>query len=420
MNQNRHCQLALDLGTTTLAGRLLAGDGAVLAEATLSNPQRDMGADILRRLEAALQGEGSNLQRLLVEGCNALIAELLRQSGLGRADLTAAAAAGNTAISHLLCNLPVEAILFPPHRPRQRHGDYLDPVPPGLDLPIPLYLFPAVSGYVGGDTVAFLYGLEDLSASLLTSLVPRLFIDLGTNAEIALFDGQSWRVTSAAAGPAFEGGNIACGMAAQAGAVSGVRVEGEMLRLQVLGGGQPQGICGSGLLAAVAAALEGGLIDGRGRIVAPTEVPTNLARHIIDTAKGRALCLYRDAKIDLRLTQDDIRQFQLAKGAVHAAVLCLLERSGIAADDVAEVVITGALGFALDPEALKKVALLPPAMVEKASFWPGGALAGVSRFLRQADAFAQVRQLAGHLKPLPLSGIPSFEEAFLDSLEFFE
>jgi uncharacterized 2Fe-2S/4Fe-4S cluster protein (DUF4445 family) len=409
--------LALDLGTTTLAGRLLACDGAVLAEATLPNPQRVMGADILRRLEASLQGEGSKLQRLLVDGCNALLVELLRKSGLGRTGLTAAAAAGNTAISHLLCNFPVNAILFPPHRPHERHGEYLDPAFLGLDLPVPLYLFPAISGYVGGDTVAFLYGCKDLSFPRLMSHAPRLFIDLGTNAEIALFDGQDWWVTSAAAGPAFEGGNIACGMAAQPGAVYGAQIEGEMLRLQVIGDGRPQGICGSGLLAVVAAALEGGLIDHSGRIVAPAEVPTNLARYIVDTSDGRLLRLYRDATIELLLSQDDIRQFQLAKGAVHAAVLCLLQRSGLAAEEIAEAVITGALGFAMAPEVLKKVALLPPAMVDKAHFLPGGALAGIGRFLREKDA-AIVRQFSAALKPFPLSGTPRFEEAFIDSINF--
>jgi uncharacterized 2Fe-2S/4Fe-4S cluster protein (DUF4445 family) len=416
--------LALDLGTTTLAGRLLAAGGAILAEASLANPQRLLGADILRRLEASLAGEGARLQRLLVDGIEALLTELLRQSGRERGEITAAAAAGNTAISHLLCQLPVESILFPPHRPRERHGDYVDPAALGLDLPVPLYLFPAVSGYVGGDTVAFLYGLEGFCPSHLTPpalpslpLAPRLYIDLGTNAEIALFDGQNWRVTSAAAGPAFEGGNVACGMAAQPGAVCGVRSDGEKLHLTVLGGGPPRGICGSGLLAAVAAALEGGLIDTGGRIVAPGEVPTNLSRHIVETPAGRALRLYRDASGELLLSQDDIRQFQLAKGAVHAAVLCLLERSGLAPDALAEVVISGALGFAIDPKALKKVALLPSPMVEKAHFLPSGALAGVGRFLHEQDA-ANLRRFAGQLKPFPLSGTPRFEELFLRSLIF--
>jgi uncharacterized 2Fe-2S/4Fe-4S cluster protein (DUF4445 family) len=417
MNDGR-IGLALDLGTTTLAGRLLDAKGAVLAEATLANPQQRLGADILRRLQASLAGEGPNLQRLLAEGINALVTELLRQSGLDRPHIGAAAAAGNTAISHLLCNLPVNSILFPPHRPRERHGQWLDPSPLGLHLPVPLYLFPVVSGYVGGDTVAFLYGYPGLYPSAPNPGLPRLFIDLGTNAEIALFDGTAWRVTSAAAGPAFEAGNIACGMAAQSGAVCGVQIEGEKLHLQVLGGGPPQGICGSGLLSAVAAALQGGLIDDRGRIVAPEEVPTNLARHIVNRSDGRALCLYRDARNELFLSQDDIRQFQLAKGAVHAAVLCLLQRGGLAGEELAETVVTGALGFALDPAVLKKVALLPAAVVEKAHFLQGGALNGVARFLREGEASTQVRQLAGALRPLPLSGIPRFEEAFIKSMDF--
>jgi uncharacterized 2Fe-2S/4Fe-4S cluster protein (DUF4445 family) len=408
---------ALDLGTTTLAGRLIDRNEVVLAEAKLSNPQRELGSDVIRRLEASLTGEGAHLQALLVSGIEALFSELLAQAGCSRADISAAAAAGNPAISHLLRNLPVEALLFPPHRPRERAGVFLDPADLGIDLPVPLYLFPLVSGYVGGDLVAFLYG-EESGASPLTPHPSRFFLDIGTNGEMALFDGQGWLTTSVAAGPAFEAGEISCGMAVQPGAVASVRLEGDSLRLSVIGGGPPRGICGSGLAAVVAAALDGGLIDRRGNIVEAGEVATNLARHIADTPSGRALSLYRDAAFELLVTQQDIRNFQLAKGALKAGAECLMARAGLDSDRIGEVVVTGAFGFSLAPEVLKRVALLPPNMVDKVRFAAAGALAGVCRLLIDPSGPVKVQRLADVLKPYPLSGTPAFEEAFVASLDF--
>ena len=145
-------------------------------------------------------------------------------------------------------------------------------------MPVPLYLFPLVSGYVGGDLVAFLFACPPSKATT-------LYIDIGTNGEMALYEDGRWWVTSVPAGPAFEGGEIACGMAAVSGAVNRVRVEDDALRLATIGNRPPLGICGSGLVETIAAALDGGLIDRNGTIVAPDTVTTNLARYIVDDGK---------------------------------------------------------------------------------------------------------------------------------------
>ncbi|MHB1399293.1 MAG: ASKHA domain-containing protein [Trichloromonadaceae bacterium] len=410
MNRER-LHLALDLGTTTLAGRLLDAGGRTLAEAKIPNPQRALGSDVIRRLEAALGGAGAQLQSLLAEGINGLCQQLLSQVGQPRSAITAAAAAGNPAICHLLRQLPVEGILFPPHRPKELTGVALDPAALGLELPVPLYLFPLVSGYVGGDLVAFLYGLGDVE--------PGTFcLDVGTNGEMGLFTGQGWWVTSVAAGPAFEAGEISCGMALQPGAIEQVQLLGDRLQLRVHGGGPPRGLCGSGLASAVAAALQGGLIDRHGTIVDPLAVASNLAACIVETKAGRALRLYRDATVDLQLTQEDIRQFQLAKGAVKAGVESLLQRCGLNAGAVGRVLVTGALGFSLPDWVVKKVVMLPEAMVEKVEFIAAGALQGVCRLLAAANGPAEVATFAATLRPLPLSGTPTFEAAFLQAIEF--
>jgi len=281
----------------------------------------------------------------------------------------------------------------------------------GLDLPCSIYLFPLVSGYVGGDLVAFLFGQDEPAAAT-------LYVDIGTNAELALYAAGRRLVSSVAAGPAFEGGEIACGMMRGPGAVDAVRVAGDRLQLTLVGTSAPRGICGSGLVTAVAAALDGGLMDRAGTLRAPGEVTTNLARYLTEKNGQRALRLYRDAAVELFLTQDEIRAFQLAKGAVHAGAACLLERAGVRAEELGEVVVTGAFGAALGRETLKKVAMLPESMIEKIRFETDGALRGVTRFLTTAGAETRVAQLAAALRPYPLSGTPAFEKAFIAALNF--
>lgn len=415
---DRTAALALDLGTTTLGGWLLAEGGEVLAESRLENPQVQVGADIITRLEAARAGRGDELQRLLVEGIERLTDDLLGGEGAERWAVTRIAAAGNPGICHLMLNLPVDSILFPPHRPADSFGSEFPAGDLGLSSSASFYLFPLVSGYVGGDLVAFLFGVEEFDSSPLTPHASRLYVDIGTNGEMALQTERGWLVTSVPAGPAFEGGGLSCGMMARDGAVSGVQVSEENLRLEVIGAGTPRGLCGSGVVSAIAAAREAGLVGRDGTIADPLTVGTNLARHIAATQRGPALRLYRDASVDLVLYQDEIRNFQLAKGALRAGIECLLDRAGIETEEVDEVVLTGAFGLSLRPDELKGVAIFPEKMVNKVRFVEGGALRGCRRFLSEPDGPARVRRLAKALKPYPLSGTPAFEKSFLNSLDF--
>ena len=473
--------LALDLGTTTLAGRLLTADGTVLAETRLANPQRPLGADILTRLQRAEAGEGAELRRLLIEGIGALVAELLSGAGGKAEHIAAAAAAGNPGICHLLLGLPVASLLHPPHRTPLTQlvtlpmGVLLDhgafdagdsdtgilvnslnwepatnpPIDQYTNIPLlnssslttHITLFPAVSGFVGGDLVAVLYGAcgtVDPYPGILANSLNResatdrpihqyphesalpvtLVLDLGTNAELALWNGTRWLATSAAAGPAFEAGNITCGMPLAPGAVTDVRICGDRLELTVFGGGRPEGLCGSGLLALVAAARQGGLIDATGRIIAPDEVGTNLARYLVADGEGWGICFHRDARGELRLTQEDVRQLQLAKGAVRAGIDVLLDRAGLTPADVAEVLLTGAFGAALPTAAVKGIALLPAAMLDKLFCVPNGVLDGLAAFVTDPRGPERLKALHAALKPLPLSGTPAFERRFLAAMDF--
>ncbi len=421
--------LTIDLGTTTLAGRVVAADGALLAEARASNPQRALGTDILTRLQRAQEGAGEELQGLLVDGVRGLVRDLLTKAGCSPATVKAVAAAGNPGISHLLCRLPVASLLFPPHRCALQQLTVLTPAELDLGLPVPLQLFPAVTGFIGGDLVAVLFGSRltnhgfpphssPLTPHEIGHQGPALVLDLGTNAELALWTGSHWRVTSAAAGPAFEAGNIACGMPLAPGAVTDVQRSGDRLELVVAGGGRPAGLCGSGLLALLAVARRGGLIDVGGRIVAPDEVDTNLARYLVPDGAGWSLAFHRDARGELRLTQEDVRQFQLAKGAVRAGVEVLLGRSGLAPAEIVAVMLTGAFGAALPKAALEGVAMLPEGMIDKLFPVANGVLDGLADYLRDPHGPERLATLLDTVKPLPLSGTPAFERRFLAALDF--
>lgn len=403
--------LALDLGTTALAGRLATSSGQVLAEAQTDNPQCRFGDDVIRRLEAAQEGHGGELQLLLADGINRLVAELSTQAGIAVTDIHAAAAAANPAVTHLLASQPVDRILFPPHRPDFTGGCGLDSRSLNIDLPVPIYVLPIRSGYVGGDLLAVLLAGDPPTG-------PTIYIDLGTNAELALWDGQSWLVTSVAAGPAFEAGHLSCGMRHGPGAVRRVHCRLERLELEVAEDFVPRGVCGSGFFSAVTAALEGGLIDAHGRIRTADEVDTLLSRYLVETEAGSALQLYRDARCRLLITQEDVRAFQTAKGAVFSGVECLLQRASLEVDDVVTVNIAGALGAALSPQDLKGVAMIPENMLDKVRFLPSAVLDGVMILLADEEGKERARQLAAALKPYPLSGTPAFERSFLRSLDF--
>jgi uncharacterized 2Fe-2S/4Fe-4S cluster protein (DUF4445 family) len=410
MSPTRKC-LALDLGTSTLAGRLLGPTGTTLAEGQIANPQRQQGADILLRLQLAHDGAGEGLQALLVEGLRGLIEGLLDRAGCLAADIGAVAAAGNPGMSCLLRELPVAPLLLPPHKPPCKELVRIPVSAIDLGLSVDLDVFPLISGFVGGDLVACLLAMQNVSPGT-------LLIDIGTNAELALWDGCCWWVTSAAAGPAFEGGNIGSGMPMADGAVTEVRLEGDRLSLSVAGGCDPLGLCGSGLASLVAAARQGGLIDATGRILSDDQVETSLSRYLVKQGDSWAICFYRSAAGQLLLTQADMRNFQLAKGAVRAGVQVLLERSGLVAENVRQVLVTGALGTALPVETLKMVALLPEPMLDKTSFVENGVLAGLQAYLTAADGQQRLAALMTRIQPFPLSGTPAFERCFLSALEF--
>ncbi len=422
MRSSDRLAIALDLGTTTIAASLIDLESGIrLAAAGSLNPQREFGADVVARLAAACTSADAlhRMARLVNGELERLAKVVLAAAGASTESLATVAIAGNPAMEHLLLGLPVESLAFPPYRPLFSAGKTVTTADLGWQTEVDAYIFPLPGGFVGGDLVAFLYGTGVTGyRSPVTS--HRLFLDLGTNGEIALTAGGKIYATSAAAGPAFEGGNLTCGMAALPGAVSGIAIADDKVRLTVIDGGTPAGICGSGVIETIAGLLAAGVLDATGRLLPAVEVSSNLANRLISRNGETAFLLYRDAEREVVLTQGDIRQVQLAKGAIRAGMEVLFERSCIHHDAVQEVVLTGSFGASLTPAALKNVGIFPEMMVKISSFVRDGALAGVEHAIRTPGGFGAVDDLAAALRVIPLSGTPAFEKHFLEQMNFPE
>lgn len=416
--------IAVDIGTTTLAASLVdRSSGRRLAFCGRANPQRKFGSDVVSRLQAACETEGAlrELSLAINQTLEDMSSQLLAETGSRWNDLEAVALAGNPSMEHFSLGLTVRSIAFPPFRPLFSDGQMVRTSLLSWEHDLDAYFFPLPGGFVGGDLVAFLFGALCHACPAPSKLPPEsatLYLDLGTNGEIALeADGTIW-ATSAAAGPAFEGGNLACGMPALPGAIDRVGIDGDRVSFATIAGAPPVGICGSGVLNAVSEMLDAGVLDQTGRIRPPDEIDSNLANRVVEMEGGLAFVLSRDAAGTVYLTQDDIRQVQLAKAAIRAGMEVLFKRAGISGGQVKQVVVTGSFGAVLDPRWLKKIGIFAENMVSNGIFIREGVLGGVERSLTDPRGKAAIEELARRIRVIPLSGTPVFEKYFLEHMNF--
>lgn len=369
--------IAIDLGTTTLVAQLVdLKTASVLGVRTALNPQARHGADVMTRVQFALTESGRDELRTLIHN---ELSRMVEELSAGRAAPSAIRVVGNTVMHHLFCGIDVSPLAHAPFEPT--HVDAVELAMAGWTV----RFLPGLGGFVGSDILAGVVATHmDLSDDLVA------LVDLGTNGEIVLGNRERFLCASTAVGPAFEGGRISCGMRAATGAISSVVLEDGKLRCRVLGGGTARGICGSGLVDAVACGLEGGMIQTNGRIAKPIE-----------------LC------DDLRLTQQDVRQVQLAKAAIAGGMRVLLRRSGADAEDVSALYLAGAFGNYINVASAQRIGLLE---FSDDVIKPAGntALLGAKRALFE-NGYEGLRRRMQHV---PLGADVDFQEEYVGAMGF--
>ncbi len=388
--------VAVDLGTTTVVAQLLdLATGHVLGVRMGLNVQAQHGADIMSRIDFASNGEGqAMLARLIREQIRGMIAELLQGIGAHDQTLRDIVIVGNTVMHHLFCGVSVAPLSHHPFEPEQDGLQVFPAEALGWNLlgqPTVRFL-PCLGGFVGSDILAGLLATRQHESEGL-----RVLLDLGTNGEIVVGNRHRMLCASTAAGPAFEGARISMGMRAATGAISEIHLQDGRLECHVLGHGQPRGLCGSGLVDAIACGLDLGWIQPSGR-----------------TEQGRSLLLAEP----ISLTQGDVRELQLAKGAIAAGVRILLQQWGAKPEDVERVHLAGAFGNYISKRSAARIGLIsfPPEKVQSAG---NTALLGAKLALfnlHQGDGYPpRIRQQVTHV---PLNDDPQFQEIFAEEMGF--
>lgn len=404
------CAAAVDLGTTTVAVRLYdRADGRELSADAAWNAQAPYGADVISRIQYTLERpEGlRELSRCIRTQVWSLVQELLGRAGRAESDLREIVLAGNTAMQLIFTGRSVRGLAAAPFRPETLFREESAAALAG----VPLRLAPCVAGYVGGDITAGL-----LAAGLAERPGRSLLLDAGTNGEMALGGRDGFLCCSVAAGPAFEGAGISCGMPGLPGAVSHVVWRGGFLT-DVIGGGEARGLCGSGLVDLAAVLLRLGAITPAGRLLPPDEAPAPLRRRLRQDADGGVRFLLTP---EVYLTAADVRALQLAKAAVAAGIRVLTARSGMALEEIDGLYLAGGFGAWLNPESAIAIGMLPRALAGRIHGLGNTSLAGASMLALDGAAWEHADRIAADCRYAELSGRQDFADAFAAGMAFDE
>jgi uncharacterized 2Fe-2S/4Fe-4S cluster protein (DUF4445 family) len=388
------------------------------------NAQISYGDDVISRILKIRQDPNalSRLQDSILGTVNEIIARVVQEAGISFDSIYEIVLAGNSTMQQILCGYDPSALgevpfvhVFDQARtlPAARLGLKANPF-------AEVFVFPQIGGFVGGDTVAGM-----VAARLDKSDKPVILVDIGTNGEIVLADGKKMYATSTAAGPAFEGARITQGMRATAGAIEKVIITDDVL-LNVIGNVKPAGLCGTALIDAVAELLRRGIIDETGRILPPDEVPPTvpekIRRRIVvtdgdprfvlagaeETSSGKPICLW----------QRDVRELQLAAGAIRAGINILLRRVNLSASDVGAILLAGAFGNFIRRSNARRIGLLPPIPCDSIRFIGNAASLGAKLALLSEDERKYAEQLRQKTEHVDLSLDPEFQAEFEAAMMF--
>jgi uncharacterized 2Fe-2S/4Fe-4S cluster protein (DUF4445 family) len=402
--------LAVDIGTTKIAGYLVDMEtGKTLLSKGLINPQISYGEDVISRIAAASKSEENafKLQILLSDALSELAADLCAEIQADPSQIIEAAVVGNTAIHHLFLRLPVKQLGLAPYIPARRAALDIKARELGLNIAAGAYvhLLPNIAGYVGADHVAMLLATRMAEVEKTT-----LAIDIGTNTEICLSHRGHMTSVSCASGPAFEGAHIKFGMRAAPGAIEHVRLSGERLEIQTIGGETPVGICGSGLLDVVAQLRLNQVLDRTGKMA-----PDGHSRMRNNDGTVAFLLAEREGQGPITISQKDVRELQLAKAAIRLGIQALVTAEGITETDVEQVIIAGAFGTYINIESAITIGMLPALPLERFKQVGNAAGTGARLALISQSQRSKAQEIARQDGYIELAAVPNFARKFAEA-----
>lgn len=395
--------IAVDLGTTTVAAALTElSSGKILRKTSAMNAQSVYGADVISRTQYTIENE--NGLDILCGTVNAQINrmadELCTDCGVKRAE-TKLFIAGNTIMQHICASLSPKSIASAPFTPVtlfENSNKYS----------------PCVSGYVGGDITAGM-----LAVGLHKSKDLCIFVDLGTNGEMAIGNAEGIVCCSVASGPAFEGADITCGMAGTTGAINHISFSDGEFVFTTIGDAEPRGICGSGIIELTACLLRLGIIDASGYLQPPDEVDGDFGEVLGEDEDGNGIVyITKDKRVFF--TARDVRRIQLAKAAVAAGIEILMQEIGASPEDVRTIYLAGGFGTYIDVKSAVEIGMLPGGTLEKVKSVGNSSLAGAVLALCSSRAAGELSHIPALCRYVELSGDRRFNDLFADNMAFYE
>jgi uncharacterized 2Fe-2S/4Fe-4S cluster protein (DUF4445 family) len=421
---DRRHAIAYDLGTTTVVATLIdLGTGQPLAVKSVLNRQQPFGADVISRVSATMMDPDAldQLQSRAQETLSLLTTEVCEEAGVDPAEVYEAVLCGNQTMTQLALGIDPEPLAVAPFIVAARDLPRADAIDFGIKIHprAPAMAFPALGAYVGGDIVAGM-----LATGLTRDKRLRLFIDVGTNSEIALGSSELVLTTAAPAGPAFEAASIRCGMRAAEGAIEGVKVADDDMTLEVIGDTDPIGMCGSGLVDAVAQLVEAGLIDHSGKFIADeaaAEAWPGLSKRLVKVGEERVFVLAwrgEDPANSVYLSQRDVRELQFAKASIATGWNILVNDLGVKVEDIQQVLLAGSFGSYLSPSSAIRIGLVPRMALPRIISAGNVAGEGAKMAALSINERAAARAIPDEVTYVELSGRADFNDLFIDQLAF--
>ena len=413
----RLCGLAVDIGTTSVAALLIdMTTGRILSKASAGNGQIRYGADVINRIiEQTKPGGTKKLQdAIIVETLNPLITQMCRSAGVRSRCIYRMSVASNTTMNHLLCGVYSDPVRMEPYIPTFFETNTLH----AQDLGIHIYpraniiMAPNIGSYVGGDITAgtFVSGIWRRSAM-------SLFIDLGTNGELVFGNEEFMMSCACSAGPAFEGGDISCGMRATDGAIEAVVIDKETMEpsCRIVGekGTKPVGVCGSGIIDLISELFRCGIIDPKGKFVREGK----RIRHD-QYGMGSYVIFYREETSlirDIEINEVDIDNFMRAKGAIFSAICVMLNSLGFTADVIDDIYVAGGIGSGINMQNAVYIGMFPDISTDKFHYIGNSSLCGAYAMLLSAQAEKKIQDIAHNMTYLELSNEPTYMDEFVAS-----